>query len=189
METLDLTKPREAYRFLFGEDLAPSQEDHIVKLCAIYQIRPDNVDILREVINSGYIRESEQILGKMADLMSEFGESVRAFSQLADHIESVGKEVKGDLKRGGEAFGQTITAQSVKASQAFWESISRQVGEYEKITLDQVTARIDATVAKSLAAAETRLVARAESKVRAVAIAITVSSFVTAGVMFLALHR
>lgn len=134
MSTLDLTKPCEAYRMLFGTDMDDSQKQHVITLCAIYQIRPDNVEILHNVINSGYLRQSKEIFAEI--------------NEVANKIDSMMQE--NDTRNNGFAedvvmkqtdFLTQFSDTGKDAAHGFWEKMVNSLGEFEgkaKIRLEDI---------------------------------------------------
>ena len=188
-ETLDLSKPREVYSFLYGEHLTPEQEAHIIKICAIYQIRPDNVDVLRDIINSGYIRQAERLLGQMQEVTRSSGLSVKTASEMAGNVERMLTEAIPRLEEHNQVFLDQVKKQAVGATKHFWAAISRHMVEYEQISLYQINGRIDAAVVASFEDLQKRAGERARGQVKAIAVTSLLTAGVVLAAVFLVLKR
>jgi len=97
MSTLDLSKARQAYTFLFGDDLSESQIDHLTKLCAIYQVKPDNLDIIRDIVNSGYIKQTENVLAIINNIIKKADTVSVSIAETGGEIQNRIAEEKSQL--------------------------------------------------------------------------------------------
>jgi hypothetical protein len=191
--TLDFSKPNEAYKFLFGNDLSERQKEHIAKLCAIYQIRPDNVDILRDVVNSGYIEQTERILHHMNNVAKNISISSMAIEHAIRNYENMStsflfrldeknNEHYAVIDEKHSVFVNKIKAQSVVAAKYFWGAISKNMTEYERISLNEINKNMNQAINKNLSSAFDKIKQESRSHL----ITVMVSSGVTASVMMLA---
>lgn len=143
VSTLDLTKPCEAYRMLFGAEMDDRQKQHVINLCAIYQIRPDNVEILHNVINSGYLKQSEEIFAQINDV----GNKIESLMQENDNRNN---SYLNDAAVRQTMFLTQFADTGKGAAHNFWEKVLTSLVQFEdkaKIRLeDVIKARVfDAT--------------------------------------------
>lgn len=179
--TLDFRKPNEAYKFLFGKDLSERQKEHIAKLCAIYQIKPDNIDILRDIINSGYIEQTENILQHMNTVAKNVAISSMSIETSIKNFENMSTSFlfRLDEKNNGychaideknDVFVGKIKTQAVLAAKYFWGAISSNMQDYEKISLNEVNKTLQNSIKTNLDLAFNKMNSSKQSEIKIIII-------------------
>lgn len=99
MSNLDFSKPRQTYKELFGADMPKEVEAVISKLCLLWNVRPDNMEITHFII-TGWLQQKmvaipEAVLAKT----EQAGASIKATGDaLVSLIVKSGRELVKDAQ-------------------------------------------------------------------------------------------
>lgn len=132
MSNLDFSKPRQTYKELFGVDMPKEVEAVISKLCLLWNVRPDNMEITHFLI-TGWLN------AKMKEIPAA---TVAATKQTGDAITAA-------LTKAGNDLLKTICDAAV-------EGVQNRAGHLQNEFTTTATAEIKrvATEAKNLAPAQ-----------------------------------
>lgn len=139
MSNLDYSKPRQTYKELFGVDMPKEVEAVVSKLCLLWNVRPDNMEITHFLI-TGWLN------AKMKEIPAA---TVAATKQTGDAITAA-------LTKAGNDLLKTICDAAV-------EGVQNRAGHLQNEFTATATAEIKrvATEAKNLAPSQYRIIANA----------------------------
>jgi len=130
--SLDLSKPRLIYRELFGVDMPPAVEGVVMKLCVLYKISPDNMEITHFIIN-GWLQEKMKVIPQaLSDKATEAGIAI------SQQLQKAGNELIkiATTEARAAADNQAIMLQNKFTSTAIAE-ISRIANEAKSLAPSQ----------------------------------------------------
>lgn len=135
--SLDFTKSRQTYRELFGVDMPQEVEMFIAKICILWNIKPDNIEIIHYIVN-GWLKDSIKDIPRSLELL------IATIPQY--HQQSLGVLNKSLIEH-SNAIAKTFSGYSTSIEKSFTEETQRRS---EQIA-DACAIRLEAVLANSRA--------------------------------------
>jgi len=110
---LDFSKPRQIYRELFGVEMPSDVEMFVAKICVLWNVKPDNMEVMHFLIN-GWLKESIADIPHTLELLiatipQQHQLSLNAFNKtLAGYSNSIEKTFTDETQRRSEQIADAV---------------------------------------------------------------------------------